>query len=207
MKKAFKIVALVVIAFSFATCATLPGPDGSGGHTTDTKNTLLQKNAKLYTAALNAGQYDTCIDLLKATNKNYEKNIQLSYDIALAEHYKKDYASSAERMNNTDALLDDAFTKSITQNIGAATLNENIVEYPGNIYEYLLINAFNAMNYYNQGNLEDALVEVRKIAIKQKEYINKYGEVVLSNKNIEKNASMQQSLSNSGISKIGRAHV
>ena len=60
-------------------------------------------------------------------------------------------------------------TKSISQAAGATVLNENITEYNGNIYEYLLINAFNSLNYYNLGNLEEALVEIRKIENKQNE--------------------------------------
>lgn len=119
----------------------------------------------------------------------------------MAQHYKGDFLTSAKTLNTTDNLLHEAFTKSITQNIGATILNENLVDYEGTLYEYLLINAFNALNYYNAGNLEDALVEVRKISVKQKEYISKYGEVALSKQ------SLSQSDTNSLKNAVQSAHL
>lgn len=106
--------------------------------------------------------------------------IDTQIDVAMAQHYEKEYSYSAATFNRTDILMEQARTKSISQAAGATVLNENITEYNGNIYEYLLINAFNSLNYYNLGNLEEALVEIRKIENKQKLYVNLYGDLVLS---------------------------
>jgi hypothetical protein len=41
--------------------------------------------------------------------------------------------------------------------------NDNTKEYPGEDYEDIYLNVFNALNFYNDGNIEGALVEIRKL--------------------------------------------
>lgn len=118
-------------------------------------------------------------------------SIDTQIDVAMAQHYEKQYSYSAATFNRADILMEQARTKSLTQTAGSVVLNENIMDYNGNIYEYLLINAFNSLNYYNLGNLEEALVEIRKIENKQKLYVNLYGDLVLSEE-VEDYASLEK---------------
>ncbi|WP_407400756.1 hypothetical protein [Treponema sp.] len=125
-----------------------------------------------------SGEYGECASMLE--NTKAAENIETAIDISLLKNYAGDYAGSAEYFNATNQALDDAFTRSITKGIAAAIANENASDYAGNVYEYMLVNAFNSLNYYNMGDLKEALVEIRMIENKQKEYINKYGELILS---------------------------
>lgn len=125
-----------------------------------------------------SGEYDTCASMLEKTKS--AENIDTAIDISLLKNYAGDYAGSAAYFNATNAALDDAFTRSITKGIASVIGNENASDYAGNVYEYMLVNAINSLNYYNQGDLREALVEIRMIENKQKEYINKYGELILS---------------------------
>jgi hypothetical protein len=95
-----------------------------------------------------------------------EKNaISLYLDKGLLEHYAGNYYASSMDLQEAEHLIQEAFTKSVTQNIASYIANDNTKEYPGEDYEDIYINVFNALNYYNRGNLEGAMVEIRKISM------------------------------------------
>ena len=98
-----------------------------------------------------------------------------NFDLALLERWAGNYGAAIPLMTSTDRLMEAAVTKSVTQEIGAALLNESIADYTGTLYEYLYINAFNALNYYSAGNFDEALVEVRRMGNKQKAYMARSG--------------------------------
>ncbi|MBQ0039182.1 MAG: hypothetical protein KBS64_01985 [Treponema sp.] len=148
-----------------------------------------------FDSCFESGDYARCASLLEKS-KMAEK-IDTAIDISLLKNYAGDYSGSAKYFSMTNRAIDEAFTKSITKGVGAALGNEKAADYDGNVYEYLLVNAFNSLNYYNQGNLEDALVEIRMIENKQKEYISRYGELVLSD--MEDTDSAESSAKSLGI--------
>ncbi len=131
-----------------------------------------------YLSHLDAGDYNQCISTLERKNskKGNSDKIRDNFDLAMIRHYQKDYNSSLSILNETDRLMDDAVTKSITRGFAAAVVNENAEEYQGTPYEYIYINIFNALNYYNIGNIEEAAVEVRRLNEKQRKYLIEYGE-------------------------------
>ena len=93
-----------------------------------------------------------------------EKNaVSLYMDKGLLEHYAGNYASSSTDLQQAERLIEEAFTKSVTQNAASFIANDNTKEYPGEDFEDIYINVFNALNYYNKGDLEGALVEIRKL--------------------------------------------
>ena len=106
-------------------------------------------------------------------------DIALELDRGMLLHFLGEYLMASEKMESTTTAIDDAFTKSIMASFASATLNENISSYTGNIYEYLLVDAFNALNYYNMGDVESALSRVNRVGDKQREYAAKYGEIAL----------------------------
>ncbi|MCI5831108.1 MAG: hypothetical protein UHY90_00825 [Treponema sp.] len=135
-------------------------------------------NQAKFNQHFDAGEYATCAEMLSKTKA--AESIDTAIDISLLKNYAGDYKGSLAYFNATNSAIDDAFTKSITKGIASAVGNENASDYAGNVYEYMLVNAFNSLNYFNLGELNEALVEIRIIENKQKEYINKYGELILS---------------------------
>jgi hypothetical protein len=106
-----------------------------------------------------------------------EKNaVMLFLDKGMLEHYAGNYAESASGLEEAERLIADAYTKSITLEIGTYILNDNTREYAGEDYEDIYLNVFNALNYYNRGNVEEALVEVRKINGKLQSLAMKYAD-------------------------------
>ena len=108
---------------------------------------------------------DVIVKAQEGSNPIYQKNnsISLYLDKGLLEHYTGKYSDSSKNLQEAERLIEEAFTKSISADIASYIANDNVKEYPGEDYEDIYINVFNALNYYNQGNLEGAMVEIRKI--------------------------------------------
>jgi len=93
-----------------------------------------------------------------------EKNaISLYMDKGLLEHYAGNYANSSQDLQEAERLIQEAFTKSITADMASYIANDNTKEYPGEDFEDIYINVFNALNYFNRGDIDGALVEIRKL--------------------------------------------
>jgi hypothetical protein len=80
-------------------------------------------------------------------------------------HYAGDYASSSLDLQEAERQLREAYTKSITQNIASYLTNDTVKDYAGEDFEDIYLNIFNALNYYNQGDTEGAMVEIRKLTM------------------------------------------
>lgn len=133
-------------------------------------------NDVAYRSAVGSGDFENALFMLESVKK---PDIALELDRGMLLHFLGEYLMASEKMESTTTAIDDAFTKSIVASFASATLNENISSYTGNIYEYLLVDAFNALNYYNMGDVESALSRVNRVGDKQREYAAKYGEIAL----------------------------
>lgn len=133
-------------------------------------------NDVAYRSAVGSGDFENALFMLESVKK---PDIALELDRGMLLHFLGEYLMASEKMESTTTAIDDAFTKSIMASFASATLNENISSYTGNIYEYLLVDAFNALNYYNMDDVESALSRVNRVGDKQREYAAKYGEIAL----------------------------
>ena len=129
--------------------------------------------------AIDQGDYALAVSLLKKQKHVAKNTILENLNLSLLMHWAEQYDKSSALMNPTDNLLMESAQLNLARSFGTAVLNDNSATYAGTVYEYLYINAFNALNYYNAGKLEDALVEVRKLKAKQEQYISNYGAVAL----------------------------
>jgi len=94
-----------------------------------------------------------------------EKNaIMLYLDKGLLEYYAGDTKKSSQSLQEAERLIEEAYTKSITAGFLSYILNDNTKEYPGEDFENIYINIFNALNYYKRGDIDGALVEIRKLS-------------------------------------------
>jgi len=121
--------------------------------------------------AVERNEFETAVEALKNGQKGNrpiypEKNaISLFIDKGLLEHYAGNYANSSQDLQEAERLIQEAFTKSVTASIASYIANDNTKEYPGEDFEDIYINVFNALNYYNRGNIDGALVEIRKLTV------------------------------------------
>ena len=142
---------LACLAFLFFSCATKPEAYKDIDHAVDNN------------------EFDIAIEVLRKGQEGRrpiyrEKNaISLYMDKGLLEHYAGNYANSSQDLQEAERLIQEAFTKSVTADMASYIANDNTKEYPGEDFEDIYINVFNALNYYNRGNIDGALVEIRKL--------------------------------------------
>jgi len=119
--------------------------------------------------AVEAGNYPAGVAEIAAGQEGkkpiYKEDnvVSLYLDKGLIEHYAGNYADSAQSFGQADRVIQEAQTKSVTAEVASFIANDNTKEYAGEDYEDIYLNVFNALNYYHEGKLEDALVEIRNL--------------------------------------------
>jgi hypothetical protein len=97
------------------------------------------------------------------------------------------FQESFRNLERAEQLIEEAFTRSITQDLTSFILSDNTRDYSGKDYEDLYINIFNALNRYHLGDLEGALVEVRRLNEKLVVLADRYERVVERLKSYDEN--------------------
>ena len=113
------------------------------------------------------GHYDRAIAILDQHRQLYGNDDILFYlDKGMLTHYAGQYSDSIRFLSEAERAIEEAFTRSVTEEIGSMLLSDNTKTYAGEDYENIYINVFNALNYYHLNRHESALVEVRRISEK-----------------------------------------
>jgi len=130
-------------------------------------------NSKAFKEADNAVEQSNFAAAADVIRKGQEKktpvypekdSIVLYLDKGLLEHYAGNYEESSKDLERAERLIEEAYTKSISEGFFSYILNDNTKTYPGEDFEDIYINIFNALNYYKRDNIEGALVEIRKLS-------------------------------------------
>ncbi|GMO23952.1 MAG: hypothetical protein Ta2B_03280 [Termitinemataceae bacterium] len=79
-------------------------------------------------------------------------SILMYLDKGLLEHYAGRYENSYKDLIQAERAIEDAYTKSITQNAASFIANDNTKDYAGEDYEDIYVNIFNALNAYHAKN-------------------------------------------------------
>jgi hypothetical protein len=133
--------------------------------------------------ALNEGDYGESVRLLEDDRSSlYHSGNEILYflDKGMLTHYAGFYGESSGLLETGEQAIEEAYTKSIVQELGTYLLNDNVRDYAGEDYEDIYINSFNALNYYHRGDMEEALVEIRRMNNKVRNLADRYG-VLTSN--------------------------
>lgn len=115
-------------------------------------------------AALRKGNYNKAVEELKEYALK-ESDDQLVYllDYAMALQYAGRYQESNQAFQLADQISEEKDYHSLSRIAGSILASESVVQYKGEDFEKVLINAFGAINYLMLGNLESALVEARRL--------------------------------------------
>ena len=107
------------------------------------------------------------IESIKKHPKLYGKNSQFLYhmDIGALYHYAAMFDSSIGHLLKAADVFDELFARSITNEAAAIMTNDNIRPYRSKPYELVMLHQFLASNYLAQGNVDDALVETRRVQL------------------------------------------
>lgn len=111
----------------------------------------------------------------KKEGKYEEKDKVLYYlDIGIALHNAGEYEKSNEFLSIAEQAIEENFTKSISKLATSMILNDNVLDYPGEDYEDIFTNILMSLNYIHLNNLEEAMVEVKRIDVKLSKLQDKY---------------------------------
>lgn len=186
MKKFFKIFIFLSVCI-LSSCASTKITENEVENSVSAEKKGEQKkfkplkyNEEKFAIAYNNRDYETCLRMFLHKTKK-KANIRDNLDLAMLYFINGEYAKASVVFEKTDEQMFDALTKSISKSVGKAVLNENLKEYTGNIYEYLLVNTMNSLCYYLQGDLNNAINQLTKLStVKLPEYRRMYGEVIVN---------------------------
>ena len=162
MKNLIKLFSIIIF-FSIFSCAS--NVDLHSAFVYDVKN----------------GNYELVYSTLEQSSKNYYSNhddVLQMLDLGLLAHYSDFPESSINYLNRAESLIEENFSKSITQNISSYILNDNVIDYAGEEYEDIYVNLFKCLTFISQENYESAFVEIRRFNNKLKSLSVKYQEQI-----------------------------
>lgn len=102
-------------------------------------------------------------DLEPLANKDDKDQLVYLLDYATALQQTGQYKESARQFERAEKIADIQDYHSLSKVASSLILSEEMIQYKGDDYEKVLINAVNAVNYLELGDLDEALVEVRKL--------------------------------------------
>lgn len=123
-------------------------------------------------AQAKSGQWDAAVDHFKNLTQDTEHKDRLAYLLELGTVLQMAgrYQESANVFIEADRLADQLDYISLTQTTLATLGGEEMVQYKGESYEKIMINAMNALNFIALGDLDAAHVEVRRIDEKVRKF-------------------------------------
>lgn len=93
-----------------------------------------------------------------------KRNMVLYYlDKGLVQHHAGKYKESDASFDKAEQRMDELYTKSITKAGAMLVLHDATMDYAGEPFERALSHVCRALNYVLLGNLDEALVESRKV--------------------------------------------
>ena len=93
-------------------------------------------------------------------------------------HYQGDFKASNEQLEIAERAMEELFTRSISNAVKSMMINDNMLDYTGEVYDNLYVNIFKALNYIQMSDFENAYVEINRVNDKLRALAVKYGEWV-----------------------------
>ncbi len=106
--------------------------------------------------------------------------VLLHLDKGIINYYNGNYRLAIDELSAAENAIDELYTKSISKAAASILLNDNALDYSGNVYEDLYINVFKALCFVRINDYDGAYVEIRKITDKLKEFDVYFEEYVQS---------------------------
>lgn len=116
--------------------------------------------------AARAGDFSRAVALVEENDEKLYTNrdgVLFYLDTGMLHHWAGNYQDSTQRLSEAERLIEEYFTRSISQAAASLLLNDNQLNYFGEDFEDIYLNVFNALNFIALGNPEGAFVEVRRV--------------------------------------------
>lgn len=124
-------------------------------------------------------RYDEAVTYIDTRKNDFygNNNLLLYYlDKLMALHSAKRYQESNKLVDRAAKLIEDLFTKSVSQEVGAVLTSDNALSYEGEDFEKAFIYVIGALNYLYLGEHDEALVDARRVELVLDKFNRKYRE-------------------------------
>ncbi len=115
--------------------------------------------------SLLAGDPARAAAIVEQAEEEYGAKSRILYgmDRGMTLHLAGNYQQSSAVLEQAEDEVERLYTRSIRSETAAFLTNDNSLPYEGDAYEHVMINVVKALNYAAQGQLQEALVEARRI--------------------------------------------
>ena len=111
------------------------------------------------------GDYATAIATVEKNKKelyNSEDEFLFEFDMGTLHHYNQDYETSIKYFARAEEILDDLYSRSITNEAAALLTNDNVRPYRSYPFEIQWLYQTQILNYLALGDIDGAAVEARR---------------------------------------------
>ncbi len=123
--------------------------------------------------------YERALERVEKIDRGSSELLYL-YEKGLILHYENSYVESNEVFDRAELLLEELYTKSVSRELAALVVTDNIARYRGTAYEAILVNYYKILNYLYLDDVDGAVVECRRVNRKL-EYLRDTEGVFFSN--------------------------
>jgi len=115
--------------------------------------------------SLAAGDAKQADAIVQQAESSYGSKSRLLYgmDRGMTLQLAGDYQQSSAVLEQAEEEVERLYTRTVRSETAAFLTNDNALSYEGDAYEHVMINVVKALNYAAQGQLQEALVEARRI--------------------------------------------
>ena len=158
-----KGLGLLVLSFGLVSCVTT------------TRNATFVKAD----AGVDARNYAQVAQTLDGSDSskfyNDKDQVLRNLDVGMLYHFANQPQESIKRLETAERLIDENYTKSISNAAASFLINDYQLVYFGEAYEDLYLNVFKAIDYMRLNKFDDAYVEIRRMGTKLNLLEDKYG--------------------------------
>ena len=130
---------------------------------------------------IHSSDYSDALNIIESKVSYYyglNDKVLVYLDKGILEHFAGYYEKSNENLHKAEVQIEKNFTKSISQALGQALINDTVADYAGETYEDIYTNIFKCLNYIHLNKIEDAMVEIRRFDNKMKVVGHEYQGII-----------------------------
>lgn len=116
-----------------------------------------------------AGQVDVALAVVEKEDKS-EDDVLACLNKGVLRRMVNDYSGSNQILEVAKQRIEELYGVSVTEQLGAVTVNDTLRKYSGSRYEQVLLHAYMALNYIQMGDLDAARVEILQADVKMQEW-------------------------------------
>ncbi|MDR3000143.1 MAG: hypothetical protein LBU89_02670 [Fibromonadaceae bacterium] len=111
------------------------------------------------------GNYEAAIENIEKNKKklyNSEDALLLEFDMGVLLHYNQDYKESIKHFARAEEILDDLYTRSVSNEAAALLTNDNVRPYRSYPFEIQWLHKIQILNFLALGEIDGAVVQSRR---------------------------------------------